>query len=63
MQSVIETQGIDYSAYNDEARKIIAQNIQYAQITKAILDTPILNEDGALSTESKILLESNGLKV
>ncbi|OEJ14664.1 hypothetical protein BFL38_07420 [Brachyspira hampsonii] len=58
LEEVINQQGIDYSSYTEEAKKVVASNIKLTQTIKAILDTPILTDDGSISEESTKLLEN-----
>ena len=46
------SEGTDYSLYSAESRKIIAASAAAAVSIKAVLDTPILTADGALTDES-----------
>ncbi len=48
LKDVINTQGQDYSQYDDKARFIVMKNVKLIQLIKAVLDTPILDKDGAL---------------
>ena len=58
LEKVINDYGIDYSSYNDDSKKIVASNIKLAETTKAILDTPILTDNGSISEESDKLIET-----
>lgn len=55
MEDVIKIEGIDYSSYSPESKKIIAGAASIAVTIKAVLDTPILSEDGSLTEESSFL--------
>lgn len=62
MERIVASEGADYSAYSPESKKTIASAASTAVTIKAILDTPILSEDGSLTKESielenKLLLE------
>lgn len=48
LKDVIDTQGKDYSLYDDVAKLIVMKNVKLIQLIKAVLDTPILDENGAL---------------
>ena len=52
MKNILETEGNDYRNYKPESKKIIAMTASTAVTIKAILDTPILNKDGAITEES-----------
>ena len=42
----------DYKEYNDDQKKTVAASLAWAGTIKAILDTPILAEDGSLTGDS-----------
>jgi len=48
LKEVIDTQGEDYSAFDPAARETVLRSVKFAQLTKAMIDTPILDEDGTL---------------
>ena len=52
LQQIIETSGTDYSTFSPEQKKTVAAAMATAGAIKAVLDTPILNEDGELTKES-----------
>jgi hypothetical protein len=56
LKEVIETQGNDYQAFSDEAREVVLRTVKFAQLIKAMIDTPILDADGnlVLATEKRI---------
>lgn len=58
LERVINDFGIDYSTYNEDSKKVIAANIKLTQTIKAILDTPILTDNGSISEESDKLIET-----
>ena len=47
-----ETQGLDYSGYDENARKTIASACSLAKTLKTLIDTPVLTDGGELSEES-----------
>lgn len=53
MKHIIETEGVDYSKYLLDSKKVIAQAASLAGSIKAIIDVPILSEDGSLTKESE----------
>lgn len=53
MKDIVEQEGYDYSSYSSESKKKIASCASAAVTIKAILDTPILTEDGVLTEESE----------
>ena len=63
MQKVVETEGFDYRQYTPDSKKIVASAATIACTIKAVLDTPILNEEGELTEASARLLETAGEKI
>lgn len=57
MKKIIETEGTDYSKYTADSKKAIAALVSTVASVKAVLDTPILSEDGGLTDESEDLLD------
>ena len=53
LDTVIETEGVDYSQYSYGTKKFLASLVSTVQATKAILDTPLLDENGALTDASQ----------
>lgn len=53
MEDIIQKEGTDYSKFTEESKKIIAAAASTAVSVKAVLDTPILAEDGSLTIESE----------
>ena len=58
LENVINQYGVDFGLYNEESKKVVASNIKLTQTIKAILDTPILTDEGSISEESTRLLET-----
>ena len=58
MEKIIEEEGTDYSSLRCESKKNIACAASVAVTIKAILDTPILTEEGCLTDESLKAVES-----
>lgn len=58
MEKVVSEEGYDYSQYSENGKKIIASTVAQALSIKALIDTPILTEDGSLTDESKALVHS-----
>ena len=52
MENIIKTEGVDYSQFKPESKKVIAAAASAAVSVKAVLDTPILSEAGDLTEES-----------
>jgi len=53
MEDIIKNEGDDYRFYSDESKKIIASCASIAATIKAVLDTPLLTDDGLLTDESE----------
>ena len=63
LEDVLNTEGVDYTQYSKEAKSTVLRCATIASSIKALLDTPILSEDGALTPESGELVESLGVKL
>lgn len=48
LRKVIEAHGDDYQTYTIENREAVFRTVKFAQLIKALLDTPILDDTGAL---------------
>lgn len=48
LEIVIADQGIDFSQYDASAKAVVFRGVKCAQLVKAIIDTPLLNESGEL---------------
>lgn len=57
MSTIISQNGNDYRTYSDEDKKTVAEAVSIVGAIKAILDTPILDEDGNLTDESEKVLQ------
>ena len=60
MQDIVANEGTDYRMYSKESKKIIASAASTACSIKAVLDTPILSEDGSLTEESGEITQKIG---
>lgn len=58
LDEIIETSGTDYSKFTDEQKKTVAASMSIAGAIKAVLDTPILTQEGNLTPESEKLTYS-----
>lgn len=63
MIQIIENKGTDFRKFSDDERKCIASAMSLAGAIKAVLDTPILDNDGNLTKESEVIIESTQKKV
>ena len=58
MEDIVKDEGDDYARYSPDAKKAVASCVSAAVTMKAILDTPILTDDGLLTEESRTKMES-----
>lgn len=56
MEDIIKNEGDDYRAYSAESKKIIASCASVAVSIKAVLDTPMLTDDGQLTDSSEAIV-------
>lgn len=56
LKKVLENDGVDFRSYSDESKSVVFRSVKFAQLLKAMIDTPILDQDGnlMLSTEKRI---------
>lgn len=56
LEGVIEGHGTNYAAYPADAREVVLRAVKFAQLLKAMIDTPILDQDGnlVLATEKRV---------
>lgn len=52
LEEIIATQGTDFSHYTTHQKATVAAGLSVASAIKAVLDTPLLTEDGNLTKES-----------
>lgn len=53
MEDIIKEEGDDYRQYSQESKKTVASCASIAVTIKAVLDTPLLTDDGVLTDESE----------
>ena len=53
MEDIFEKEGDDYVSYSSDSRKVIASCASIAVSVKSVLDTPLLTDDGLLTTDSE----------
>lgn len=56
LAQIIQKSGTDFCRYSDEEKAAVAANLSLAKAIKAVLDTPILTEDGLLTEESNAII-------
>ena len=56
LDKVMTEQGEDYQTYSEEGKLAVFRAVKFAQLIKAMIDTPILDEEGrmVLSTEKRV---------
>ncbi len=57
MRNIIEDKGTDFRAFSADQKKTVAAAAAWAGTIKAVLDTPILDKDGNMTSESLALVE------
>jgi len=57
LKNVIDTNGEDYEQFSSECRETVFRSVKFAQLLKAMIDTPILDKDGnlVLSTKERLI--------
>lgn len=63
LEDVLATEGEDYRQYSNEAKSVVLRSATLAGSVKAVLDTPILTAEGALTDNSERVLELVGAKL
>lgn len=63
MSQIIVSKGTDYRNFSSDEKKIISQAITLAGAIKSILDTPILDKDGNLTSESAKIIDMTNEKL
>ena len=63
METIIKTEGNDYRMYLKESKAAVLAAASTAVTVKAVLDTPILTDDGMLTDESQIVADEAFKKV
>lgn len=56
LKKVLDAEGENYQAFSAENRESVFRSVKFAQLIKAMIDTPILDQDGnlVLSTEKRL---------
>lgn len=60
LQAVIESSGNDYRTFSQGEKDVVFRAVKFAQLIKAMIDTPILDEQGALVLSTRKRLEDLG---
>lgn len=60
MEDIIAKEGTDYSTYSSESKKVIMAAASNAGSVKAVLDVPILTDDGSLTEQSGEIVDKIG---
>lgn len=48
LERIISENGTDFSKYDNKTKAVVFRGVKYAQLVKAVIDTPILNSNGEL---------------
>lgn len=56
LKKIIDLEGENYQAFSSENRETVFRSVKFAQLIKAMIDTPILDQDGnlVLATEKRL---------
>lgn len=57
MEDIIKNEGEDYRDYSNESKKVIMQAVSTIGSIKAVIDTPLLTDDGNLTIESELVTQ------
>lgn len=60
MEDIIAKEGTDYRTYSPESKKVIMAAASNAGSVKAVLDVPILTDDGSLTEQSGEIVDKIG---
>lgn len=63
MENAIAAHGTDFRAFSDDEKHTVAAAVSIAGAIKAVLDTPILTEDGKLTDESAAVAEDISARI
>lgn len=57
LKAAIDIHGEDFGSYTQETKEVVFSTVKFAQLLKAMIDTPILDQNGnlVLSTKKRIL--------
>ena len=55
---ILASEGVDYSSYSDSSKNLVAMLLGSVQAVKALLDTPLLNDNGSLTDDSEKVVNS-----
>lgn len=56
LEKIVKTEGEDFHTFSPDSRETVFRTVKFAQLIKAMIDTPILDEEGklVLSTEKRV---------
>ena len=63
MTQIISKRGVDFRTFSDDEKKVVAEAMAMAGAIKSFLDTPILDDDGNLTSESDKMVEMTRKKL
>lgn len=57
LAQIIQTSGTDFSKYSKDEKAVVAETLSLAKAIKAVLNTPLLTEEGNLTDESQKIVD------
>lgn len=63
MAEIIKQRGTDFRDFTEEEKNVVASAMSLAGAIKAVLDTPILDDDGNLTEKSGMVIENTQKKI
>jgi hypothetical protein len=56
LKKIVDSEGENYQALSSESRETVFRSVKFAQLIKAMIDTPIMDQDGnlVLATEKRL---------
>lgn len=53
LENIINTSGTDYSIFSETDKNTVFKSVKYAQLIKAVIDSPILNKEGGIDNNTR----------
>ncbi len=63
LETIILQYGTEYSQFSNEDKNTVFKSMKYAQLLKAIIDCPVLDENGGANTETETMLTELNMKL
>lgn len=61
LEHIIAREGVDFGSYTSDGKDAVLRTVKFAQLVKALIDTPILDEQGQLVLSTKKRVEDIAL--